>query len=523
MLHGTADIGYGTLRYSWAWKHIGLVDFIQRHRELDPGAQFLSVYHNWPGFFVVSAIVSDVLGLRPIQIAQAVRFTPTILNLLCLLALPPIFRRFTDDPRLVWTAAWLFLVGNWVGQDYFSPQGTVFFLYLVMLGLCLGPLQRTAAPVRGWVGRIRERFFAFASRGLPAPEAEPAVAGRAAAAAATMAIILAIAASHPLTPVVVITALAALAVIGRLSAGYCLFAVVATGLWLLYFADVFMAQRLPDLIAEFGHTGARMFDKMVDTSVVNTGQQWISLACRGLSAGMAAAALIGGLRRLAAGYVDGPGGVLVLAATPLLAGTSYGGEVLFRVYMFGLPFLAFFAATVFFPSPKSGRSWATRIAATGVGLALVVAFLLANNGRDRQYRFTPDEVAVAEWLYENAPPNTLLVEGARNYPQQFMNYENITYIPLAEESDDSLASILADPAGVLGRWLDDRRWNAAFVIITRSQKNYTDAPNIMPNAGLARIEEALLASPRFKVVRAGPNARVFALLPEVGHMGAWVK
>ena len=31
MIHGTPAILEGTLRYAWAWKHVAIVDYIQRH------------------------------------------------------------------------------------------------------------------------------------------------------------------------------------------------------------------------------------------------------------------------------------------------------------------------------------------------------------------------------------------------------------------------------------------------------------------------------------------------------------
>src|SRR5581483_8773524 len=51
VLHATPAILYGTLRYSWAWKHVGVTDYIAHH-----GVDFhlggvLGAYQGWPGFF----------------------------------------------------------------------------------------------------------------------------------------------------------------------------------------------------------------------------------------------------------------------------------------------------------------------------------------------------------------------------------------------------------------------------------------------------------------------------------------
>ncbi|MCC7021941.1 MAG: hypothetical protein IT338_03895, partial [Thermomicrobiales bacterium] len=210
VLHGTPAIAYETLRYSWAWKHVGIVDYIQRHGTIDPNAPYLAANHNWPGFFFVAAWVADFFGLKPLQLASLARFTPVVLNGLYLLVIVEIFRRFTKDWRAVWTACLIFLLGNWVGQDYFSPQGTAYLLYLACIALCVG-LLRVVQPgaAEGLIWTLR----GFVSRGQPDPPASSAGA-RALAAIAVLLIAAAIAATHQLTPLVLVAALTGLAVIG---------------------------------------------------------------------------------------------------------------------------------------------------------------------------------------------------------------------------------------------------------------------------------------------------------------------
>lgn len=141
VLQATPPLIYGTLRYSWAWKHLGMVDYIQRHGTVDPTAPFLAAYHNWPGLFFATAWVADLFGTGPVGIASVVQFTPVVLNLALVPALLWLLGRFSDDRRLLLTAAWFFVAGNWIGQDYFSPQGVTFLFYVVLLGLFLGPLR----------------------------------------------------------------------------------------------------------------------------------------------------------------------------------------------------------------------------------------------------------------------------------------------------------------------------------------------------------------------------------------------
>jgi hypothetical protein len=127
VLHGTPTIDYGTLRYPWAWKHLGIVDYIQRHGAVDRTAPLMSVYHNWPGFFAAAALIADLAGVR--DLAVLAQWAPLALNLLYLAALPMLLRSFTRDHRVIFGGAWIFLTGNWViiSLRRASPFSSIWF------------------------------------------------------------------------------------------------------------------------------------------------------------------------------------------------------------------------------------------------------------------------------------------------------------------------------------------------------------------------------------------------------------
>ena len=100
MIHGAPTLIYGTLRYSWAWKHLGIIDFIQRHGFVDPNASALKVYHNWPGFFSLFAYLFEAAGVR--NPAALAAWAPVFFNILQVGALALIFKASTNDRRLVW-------------------------------------------------------------------------------------------------------------------------------------------------------------------------------------------------------------------------------------------------------------------------------------------------------------------------------------------------------------------------------------------------------------------------------------
>ena len=312
-------------------------------------------------------------------------------------------------------------------------------------------------------------------------------------------LIAAIIPTHQFTPLVVIMLLAAFVVVRLASPGLLLFAIVSFALWTFYVASPFVATYLASEVQNAGAV-THFTGKLVDTASVSPGQAIVSWASRGLTAAVGLAALIGFLRRFAAGYRDLVAVILVLAPIPIGLGTSYGGEVIFRVYLFALPGLAFFAAASIFPTPDKGRAPGARALAAVLGLALAVGFVLANNGKDRQYVPTQDEIAAVDWLYTTAPPGSLLIEGAGLYPRQMKNYENFAYVAIAEEPGELMNQIIADPANELAGWMNDESYAGAYVIITRSQKAYVDAVRPMPKGALDDIEQKLLASPRFTLL-----------------------
>jgi hypothetical protein len=493
-LHLVPAYTYGTLRYSWAWKHIGIVDYIIRHGGVDRDAAYLSAYHNWPGFFLVWSWVAQRFSWEPLEIAAVAAYAPPAFAMANLLALYALLSNFTRDSRLIFLALLFFLVGNWVGQDYFSPQAATFLLYLIAMFLCTGPLAKE----------------------LPAhSHSRPStMAGKGEVLAATLlllAITAVIAASHQLTPLVLASSLFGFALVRRLDLGFAAFAAVVVVLWNLYFAAPFVTQSLAGELEQFGAAFVNATENLVDLRQVSQGQAIVSIVSRALTIALMLLAVIGFIRRLRLSKSDLSLLIILVSPLPVFVMTSYGGEAVFRVYMFMLPALAFLAAASIFPSQKHGRSVWQPIVVTLTACALITGFLISNNGKDMQYRFRHTEVEAAAWMYDQAPAGALLVEGARNYPSQFANYENFVYVPIANESTQARKEIAEDPARVFDRWLSDERWPAAYVIFTRSQKAYAETQGVFPEGTFDRITRLLAASPRFRIVFHNADAVIFAL------------
>lgn len=120
LIHGTPAVLYGTVRYAWSYKHLGVVEYILRTGAVDPGLEVNGIYHNWPGFFAASALVSEVGG--PGAAFTVALWAPVAFNLILFLVLRYVYRGLTDRSDVVWLALVIFFSITWVGQDYFSPR-----------------------------------------------------------------------------------------------------------------------------------------------------------------------------------------------------------------------------------------------------------------------------------------------------------------------------------------------------------------------------------------------------------------
>ena len=202
--------------------------------------------------------------------------------------------------------------------------------------------------------------------------------------------------------------------------------------------------------------------------------------------------------------------------------TGFGGEVLFRAFLFAAPFIAFLAATACLPRDGRGMPWKNLMSPPLLTAVLLPGFLLGYYGKERQNYFTPAEVEAVGLGQDNARPGSLLVEGSRNYPTQFRNYERFTYVAIDREPEASWRELLADPVDQLDDWLEDPRYTDAYVLITRSQKIAVDTQGSMPAGSLENVETALRHSPQFRVAYDSGDAVIFSRPTrkgaDVGHV-----
>jgi hypothetical protein len=521
MIHGTPQLLYGTLRYSWAWKHVGIVDYIIRFGRVDPQIAILPVYHNWPGFFALNALFTQLAGY-PSALTYA-GWGPVFFEILFAFGALALFRLFTQDRRLQWLGVWFFLLTNWVGQDYFSPQATTYFMMFCFLILILqgfGPKQPLS--LISWKSRLASsrplaRFVEWiSSLKLPLiPLPEPALTKFSQRMLGAMVLLMfgVIVSIHQLTPFMGVIATIVLILFGFIRwRTLPLWMIAIILLWLAFPAQAYNKTVEGSILESFGKIEQTVNSGLVDVATISIGQAAVSWMGRGLSALILLLAGVGVFQRARKGYLDLP--VILLAISPVIVLflNSYGGEALFRVYLFMIPYLAFLAAGAIIPREETIRSWLQPIAIGILSVIMLTAFLFAYYGKERQYSFTKGEVEAAEYLYSHAVPNSLLVEGSRNYPTMFSNYEYFTYVAIDREPADSINRLLANPVDVLDEWLSDTtRYKTSYLFITRSQKIDVDEVGGLPVGSLDKIQNLLEKSGKFEVVFSNQDAIIFAV------------
>ncbi len=486
LVHGTPAVLYGTVRYAWSYKHLGIVDYILRNGTVDTSIGVNPVYHNWPGFFSGSALVASA-GSAHDAFTLAL-WAPLVFNLMILVLLRYVLRGLTDREDLAWLAVLWFFVITWVGQDYFSPQAIAFVLYLAVVGTLLR---------RGMPAAVRLGLFTVT--------------------------VAALAVTHQITLLVLVSSVTALVVFRVVRGWYLpLIAIGLCGGWALTFARGFTVTNIGELVAGFGRPVANADATFAKSAGATGAEAAVSWGDRSTVALAVMIALVGAWRMRRTGFPQKAALVLMAAPAATMVQTSFGGEALLRVYLFAAPFIAFLAACACLP-PRAGALPPShgpppppvfpfrRFAAAAAAVTLVVpGFFLGYYGKERGNHFTPDEVAASAWVARAAPSEALLVTGSTNYPGQFLDYEKFTYVAIDREPRPSRENVVAHPAAVLHDWLTNPEFSRSYLLITRSQEIGAEMGRTLPTGALADIVQDLRRSPQFAVVYENPDAVVFA-------------
>ncbi|HVX29373.1 MAG TPA: hypothetical protein VHA53_02750, partial [Nitrolancea sp.] len=329
ILYGTPALIEATPRLSVTWRHLGLVDYVMHNGNVLPK---FDAYFNWPGFFAFGAFVTQIAGL-PSLISLAA-WAHVVFNALYMAPLVMIYRSTTTDARVVWLGLWFFYLSNWVGQDYFSPQGFDYFLYLALLGILLGWFRHEKVhiirlnAVRRWLQRVEPRMLWLIEGHRDDQVRQPTGPWqRVGLMAATITIYAAMVPSHQLTPFAVLLTVGLLVVFGRITPrGLPILMAAMVLSWTFFMAVAYFAGNLGALVSTIGAVDQNVQKGVVDRLRGSPDHLIVVRARLVMSAAVMTLAFGGFVRRLIAGYRDVSLALVVIAPAFLIL-AQYGGEM----------------------------------------------------------------------------------------------------------------------------------------------------------------------------------------------------
>ncbi|MDZ4268340.1 MAG: hypothetical protein U1D00_22055 [Mycobacterium sp.] len=128
--------------YDWTYKHLAVVDYVMVHGRIAPDGT--DIYTQWSAFFVFWAWFCELTGVAPMTVAHV--FAP-VMHVLIALIVYTAARVLGRSRRSAVAAAFIAEITNWVGQDYFSPQAWSLVLAFGMLVLLLASPRSAACGV----------------------------------------------------------------------------------------------------------------------------------------------------------------------------------------------------------------------------------------------------------------------------------------------------------------------------------------------------------------------------------------
>jgi O-antigen/teichoic acid export membrane protein len=492
-------------RFSAAWRHAGIIQTILHTRGVDPT---IDAYFNWPGFFAAAALFQRTAGLH--VLIPFLSWAPLAVELLSLAPLLVIMRALSMQSWLRWCAVWCFYLANWVGQDYFSPQAFAYLLYLILIGLVL-VWFRGSTPIRPpWARR-----YAVADPEHPSPVLSPAA--RTALVFAVILMIAVVVASHQLTPFAVLIDMTALVALRRCSArGLPLVTAALVAAWSSYLAIGYLSGHLATLLGYVGAIGATVNQSVAGRVQGADGHVVVTTAQVGIAGGLWAMALFGMWRRARQGHDDTSAIALWGGSVLLPVLQPYGGEIVLRMFLFSLPFTAFFVAAMVTPLWSRRRSPAVAAGLAALWMVLAAGQLLVRYGNEQMDWFSRGDVAAVRALYRDASPQSTLVAWSTSLPWKYRDYAEHRYRVITSSGPWSQPAALApgSPAqlAALASLMRGER-HGAYLILTRSQSAQVNLLGLSRRGSVERLWRALTVSPAFRVVYHNPDGIVVTAVP----------
>lgn len=465
--------------YQWTYQHLGVIDWFNYAGTL---ARDVDVYSNWPGALALVAWLSEASGMPAMALAHGY---PLVHHAALVVVVYVLARAvgLSHWPALL--AAGIAEFADWVGQDYLSPQSIAFLVAIVLLAALLAQDRtssegsaRRQVPHRGIVAVALLLFAGITWMHLLTT-------------AWLMFLVVLLVAVARLRPVALVLAFAALTAV--------------------------MVAVNADALREFS-TGFSLNILFNSSGNIQTtpsvGQQLTSRVVRALAVALWLLAGSLGLTRIRhrQGRV-----LLALAFSPtVLLLSGYGGEAIYRVYLYSLPGVAIIVAP-WLDRLLRGRPLPAFVGSVAA-LTLLLASLQGSLGGWYVGLVSRTNAELMARLEAAAGPPGLVTTPAPVIPTQ------LTWHYVAQARNDalgvptwSLRNELIGPNGLNGQIVTDFTEAAdvqmahapVYLVVSRSTYIYAAQYGSMPPGSLEHFERLLTRQGWTRVVDTAED-RVYA-------------
>lgn len=483
VIHATVPLLSRAPEYSWVYKHIGVARTLAANGRV---TNTNNIYQDWPALFAALAAISKESG---VSIFGFARWAPLAFELLNCLMLFAVFRVLTRDARVPALAVVIFeVIVAWVQQDYLSPQA---FDYVLWLGFVL-VMVRWLLSTELAATRVRPltRLHGYVRRGIDLPQRRDS--GQKLAVVVALLIFAAIVVTHQLTPYIALAAIGILTVLDLLRPRWLLLATAAMAIAFLIPHYQLIQNMYGGLFSDFdvvqnaaGRIGVPA--SAAETFTANC-VRILAVVCWLLAVGVVVRAW------RAPGRVAVPA---VLAFSPflVLVGQAYGGEAIYRVFLFSAPWCSLLIASALYRLRAAALRFV--LVALGVGVALVLS-LQGLYGAVAVDTLSQADVTAGLWLYDHAPVGSTILLAADNFPlSDVPNPGQYTVAALPDDAQEGAVTVNGASIASVDTYAKGLHATNTYLVFSHSMLEYAryyDSPT-----GLPTLTREIRSAPDWKL------------------------
>jgi hypothetical protein len=505
-MYGLQPAVEGLARLQVAWLHAGFADHVAATGDI---VHEFDARFSWPAFFATAGFWARSAGFD--SVVPMLDWAPLVLAGMASMAMyslaRAVFRSSSLDDstsrRATWLATWLFMVGNWSEQDYFSPQAISYILLIAAFAVTMRFLVYPSPIAGGRVPMWRRLVPPSKSR------------DRIMAQGVVVLLAVVLAPTHPLTPYALVSMLTILLLWGRLSAGWLpVMTLVPPVVWFALGGREFWAGHLNWVTGPVGDIGGSVAEGVGDRLVGDLGHQM------GVALRIALTCLMGLIALLGLAVLRKRG--TRTFTLPALAGSAfaiavvqpYGGEIFIRSYLFALPWFAIGGAIAL--AAILGRSGSipaerTRTSVLGSACAVAVISLIclgsvtARGGNDAFLGVKQVDEDAMRFIYTHAEDGELVVGLTWNLPFRTQRLGTISQLTADDlQGSQRPCSAFENMAQCL---IDN---DVEYVVITPQQDNAGVILNGFPPGWTYAVAQRLVSGHGYEVVFATDGRIVLA-------------